>query len=100
MSLFDLAKAHAEANPVESKTQLTKSLTIDVDELPAFVEKLESQFDGLELNTKAMDNAGRRPGGGEHDRMVIFAAKCADGQCSVYYSGKVVLTGALVAFKK
>lgn len=100
MSLFEKAQATEAKARNAGAQQATESVLIDLDQMEAFADALETAFPNLALNTKAIEGQGLAPDGVA--KMVPFAAiqkLPVPGSVTVYYNGKCVLAGALVGFE-
>ena len=99
MSLFKAAKALEVLARKTGNTQVVKTMTIDITDLPKFADAIEKANQGLQLNEAAITKNGVSPLG-DGSPMVPYAVKSRQpsGSATVYYNGKVVLAGALADF--
>lgn len=94
MGLLAQAQAVEVAARTSGPQQAVRTLEIDPANLEELVAAIETQFPKAELHEAPIIKQGLAPTG---DRMVPFAVKqrIPAGNCTVYYTGKVVLAGSM-----
>lgn len=97
MDFLKAGLALAKANPAKAG-QMTKTIRIDMDKSGKVLADLGKQYPNLELNEAAVLGSLEAPTGG---RVVVTAMKqkAPTGGATLYYNGKLVLTGVCAGFK-
>lgn len=95
MSLFQECKA-IQAEGKLAPAQLVETKVINMDEAETIVEGIAAKFPALKVNRAAIAKSIKAPTG--EGGCVVAAANMRhpNGGMTLYYNGKLVLTGALV----
>ena len=86
-----------EAKPRAAQTALTTVIAIDLADLDKICTALEKAFPRATFNEVAVKNAGMNAAGEKVVRYAI-SQRGPNGQAVIYFSGKLVLSGAMAGF--
>jgi hypothetical protein len=98
VSLLEQARNLAAADRPFAPVQATKTIRINMAELDAFAEKVETQFPNARLHEKAIIGAGKLANG-ENCVPYALIQTSPNGVLTAYSNGKVVLVGAFAGLE-
>jgi hypothetical protein len=98
MGLLDDCKA-IQATGKPAPAQLVKSISIDMAKHDKVIAQIEKSYPALKVNRAAVEKSMKAPTG--EGGVVVAAAtqRNPNGGFTLYYNGKLVLTGALAEFE-